>query len=373
MRDRSRHTWWLIPLALLALLVAACVSAPSTTPALLPEPLQSVAIPSIAPATVEGAAAKAETLALADQLRLRAPQPRRIVSTEGRLPGDPLRAESNAAQQEWYGMLALAQAARLTGDRGYGDALERYFAAWAPVFEPQGNPISETHFQQLILAFETGEDLLTPATHTLTLRLFQRTADVVFDRKRIRQGTDRNNWQSHRIKLGTALAFVLDDRERIAISRGVFQQHIANTLSPDGTVLDFRERDALHYVVYSLEPLLTAALIARQHGEDWYSFTTPEGASLARALQWLLPYATGERTHVEFQNTRIEFDRARARAGVPGYSGLWQPAEAATCYQLAARLDARWIDPALRLGPAPAWVELAYASPLLDAARVVPR
>lgn len=296
-----------------------------------------------------------------------------MVSTEGRLPGDPVRAESNAAQQEWYGMLALAQAARLTGDRGYGDALERYFAAWAPVFEPQGNPISETHFQQLILAFETGEDWLTPATHTLTLRLFQRTADVVFDRKRIRQGTDRNNWQSHRIKLGTALAFVLNDRERIAISRGVFQQHIANTLSPDGTVLDFRERDALHYVVYSLEPLLTAALIARQHGEDWYSFTTPEGASLARALQWLLPYATGERTHVEFQNTRVEFDRARARAGVPGYSGLWQPAEAATCYQLAARLDARWIDPALRLGPAPAWVELAYASPLLDAARVVPR
>jgi len=319
-------------------------------------------------ATVQLSPAEIEVIALAHATAARKPRAQKIISTSGRLPNDPVMKESEAARMDWYGMHAMALAAKITNDPIYGVALEDYFAAWSTVFEPQGQPIDETQFHQVVLAYESGSHYLSPPTQAMAMKMFRRMADVLFDRARIRQGTERNNWQSHRIKLATALAFSLRDPVLIAGSRGAFRQQIARNIDASGMVLDFRERDALRYVVYSLEPLLTAALIAQQHGEDWYHFEASSGASLSAALQWLAPYADGNKVHLEFQNTRIPFDRQRAAVGMPGFSGPWNPATAVTCYQIAARLDARWITRAVMLGRAPSWIELAYPSPLISAA-----
>ena len=313
--------------------------------------------------------AEAATIAFADKATTRAPHALRIVSTAGRLSSDRVAQVSHAARMDWYAMLALAQAANITGDRRYGNALETYFAAWVAIYEPQAQPIDETHFHQIVLAYEAGAQYLSVPTQVQTIKLFRRMVSVLFDSKHIQPGTDKNNWQSHRVKLATVLAFVLQEPVLIEVSRAAFRKQVAGNINADGMVLDFRERDALHYVIYSLEPLLTAALIAQQHGENWYSFKASSGASLAAALQWLAPYADGEKAHLEFQNTRIPFDRQRAQTGVPGFLGVWNPADAVTCYQLAARLDAKWIARAVRLGSAPSWVELAYPSPLIAAAQ----
>ena len=42
------------------------------------------------------------------------------------------------------------------------------------------------------------------------------------------------------------------------------KKQIAANLRPDGSSLDFHERDALHYHCYDLEPLLTLAIAASQ-------------------------------------------------------------------------------------------------------------
>ncbi len=77
----------------------------------------------------------------------------------------------------------------------------------------------------------------------------------------------------------------------LAIAYRITRQ-IAFNLCADGSTFDFEVRDALHYVTYDLEPLAIAALAAREHGEDW---VTPR---LTAAVDWLLPYARGEKTHV---------------------------------------------------------------------------
>jgi hypothetical protein len=85
-------------------------------------------------------------------------------------------------------------------------------------------------------------------------------------------------------------------------------------------VFDFHERDAIHYVTYDLDPLMMAALSAQAHGQDWFAWKSPAGANLPGALDWLAPYAKGEKVHIEFANSKIQFDRDRAAAGQKEYA-----------------------------------------------------
>lgn len=181
------------------------------------------------------------------------------------------------------------------------------------------------------------------------------------------------NWHSHRIKLAMMSAFESGDTDLIrrAVdafknqvagnmvypgSQAVYESHINNTaldkqqkstLEKDltfinnGSVYDFYQRNALHYVVYDIEPLLQAALIAAANGfqENLYRYTAENGAQLARAVKWLQPFAEGDIEHKEFVNSSIAFDAKRARAGLNGYSGNWEPIHAKGLFTLAVILD----------------------------------
>src|SRR5262249_60366790 len=110
----------------------------------------------------------------------------------------------------------------------------------------------------------------------------------------------------------------------------------------------------------ALHPPATGAIAAKVHGLNWYTMQGNNGASLDTALRWLEPYATGERVHEEFVHTTVEFDRTRAAAGLPGFSGPFDPKAGKMLYQLAARLEPRWTALAMRLGPASPWLALCF-------------
>lgn len=85
--------------------------------------------------------------------------------------------------------------------------------------------------------------------------------------------------------------------------------------------------------------MLCAATMAAAHGEDWYGASRLNG-KFSLALNWLLPYATGESVHEEFVRSSVPFDARRAAAGVEGFAGTWRPEASASVYAMAARLDA---------------------------------
>ena len=126
-----------------------------------------------------------------------------------------------------------------------------------------------------------------------------------------------NNWQSHRIKLATAGAYLSGDRRWIDAARAAFIDHVRQNVRDDGSTYDFAQRDAMHYVVYNLEPLLMAATMAARHGADWYGAPEIRGR-LASALNWLAPYARGGRQPEEFVHSSVKFDARRAAANVKG-------------------------------------------------------
>jgi hypothetical protein len=314
--------------------------------------------------------------------------------------------------KDWPRMLALALAYRMTGDRRYLAVLDPALNAWldvfglalAPVVESEAclvypvppaphcvNPIDDAELTSLILAHDLARHDLSAATSGKMARFMRNLAQSYLRDIALRNASTNpsvranaaQNWQSHRVKLATLGAFFVGDAKLEAAAHEAFMTQIDRNMNyqlwgvcangnkclttiDDGSVYDFAIRDALHYAVYDLDPLLDAALAAHAHGEDWYHYVSPHQTSLARAMAWLLPYAAGEKTHEEFVHSTIGFDRQRGDKGWKGYSGLWDRSTAETLFRKGLRLDPSLAKPAIE-----ALTKAPYAADLYDPARSV--
>jgi hypothetical protein len=239
-------------------------------------------------------------------------------------------------------MLNLALAWQITRDTRYLQAEDKFLNAWLDVYKPDFNPIDETNLSKVILAYDLTQADLAEATRGKMQGFLRAMSEGYLTQ--IQHKKDPGNWQSHRIKLATLSAFALGDPALIAQAKGVFDSHLAENLKADGSTYDFHLRDALHYDTYDLEPLMTSALAAKEHGQDWFHDTTPDGGSIPLSLDWLVPYALGNKTHEEFVHSPVKFDAQRARAGEKGYSGMWDPLTSIGLFQLATLLDPKYTD-----------------------------
>ena len=262
-----------------------------------------------------------------------------VTHTEGTLPGRGIREISSRAREDFGITLSLALAYRITGDRLYAERAEAYLLAWAGTYRWSFNPIDETGFDTLIMATDLVDGALTPDGKARIDGFWRRLSVGYLDAM---DGTPINaatNWQSHRIKLATLSAYRVGDPALIERARAAYRRHVSTNILADGSVHDFHERDAIHYVTYNLDPLMTAALAAQRHGEDWFGWRNSAGAGARDAVVWLVPYAEGRLTHEEFVNSSIKFDADRARVGQPGYAGMWDRAGAVNTLALAGLLD----------------------------------
>lgn len=288
--------------------------------------------------------------------------------TEGTLPHEGIYDQSVEAEKDLEFMRDAALVWRATGDERYLRLVDRFLLAWTTTYQPSFNPIDETHFDSLILAYDMTASALPVKTRNAATAFIAKLANGyvlrVDAQPRPLAGTYRNNWESHRVKLVAMAAFTLDDRKLINTAQRLFIEQIGENVAADGATVDFAERDALHYVAYDLQPLVIAALAARRHNRNWLAQRAQNGASLQSALDWLVPYALGEKTHEEFVHSSVAFDAKRREAGLPGYSGPWDPKDSAELFHLAARLSGRYASVALRLSPMPpAWLAVCLPLP----------
>ena len=282
----------------------------------------------------------------------RAPQPLATLHTQGTLAHQGVYDQSSKAKQDWAAALDLALGARLSGNRQWHEQAAKILAAWLQGYQSSFNPIDDAELYRLFLAFDLLAAQFKASIFPVFVEFSRRLATGYLDRMpRLKGGTATNNWQSHRVKLATLAAFMSGERSLIDAARRAFAKQLSDNITADGSVIDFYRRDALHYVVYDLEPLLMSALAAKTHGEDWYELRGSTGAGLKQALRWLEPYAMGLKTHQEFANTTVRFDRERAAASLTGFSGLWEPFNAQDTYALAARLDPDFIALSHKLTP----------------------
>jgi hypothetical protein len=182
------------------------------------------------------------------------------------------------------------------------------------------------------------------------------------------RATSYNNWHSHRLKIVGEIAFALGDTALEGYAVRGLEAQIGRNLRADGSSEDFVTRDALHYHVYDLEPLLKLAMVLkRATGADYYSYISPSGSSIQRSVQWLVPYVTGEKTHAEFVKSTVEFDRRRAQNGEAAYKAgsMFDPKNGVMTLLLAAWWDPALLATARKAGGMeerfPAWVSVVEA------------
>jgi hypothetical protein len=295
------------------------------------------------------------------------PHPLAHIHTEGTLPHQGIWDESLEAKKDLPVMLDAALAWHAGAGKPYLELSKRYLNAWVTTYQPNLNPIDETDFDALIDTYAIIAPELDAPSNAAARQFLSNWAKAYIadidahkpDSQPAPSINWRNNWQSHRVKLVVMMAFALDDPDLIAAAGRIFRAQVDINIHGDGEVLDFAQRDAMHYVIYDLGPLTRAALAARARGEDWYNYQAPGGGSIAKGYAWLRPYAAGEKPHEEFKNSTVKFDAQRAEAGIPGYSGPFDVKNAGEVYWMASKFDPSYAPLAKQLQPqAPAYLAL---------------
>jgi hypothetical protein len=246
---------------------------------------------------------------------------------------------SNLAQKDWEGMELLGLAYRITGDRKYLDADVRYFSAWADVFKPRYadlDPIDQGQTEQLIMAYDLVRDSL-PAPVVTEMNTLCRSLAEGYTKWALLSGLN-NNLESHAVELAVLASYETNDPKLEKHAENVFLSQVSHNVQKDGSVVDWHLRDALLYVDYDLKPLATGAFAAHLHGAEWFHVGGKK--TLAHAVDWLIPFATGDRQHEEFVHTTLGIDVRRADQGEKGFSGTWKPSKnAQDILGMAALMD----------------------------------
>ena len=282
------------------------------------------------------------TIAAAESALARTPGPLPVVHTEGTLPGQGIRDASILARRDLPTMLDFALAWRITGERKYLDAADRFLRAWAETYVVSLNPIDETNFDSMILAYDLTEPDLPEGTRAAMDGFLRNLATGYLDDMDGAPTHFYTNWQSHRIKIAALASFQLGDPRLIERTFEDYQKHVATNVLAEGTVFDFYERDAIHYVLYNVDPMMMAGLAAQAHGLDWFDWKNASGTGVSSVIDWLTPYVEGTKTHQEFVHSRIAFDAQRLAAGQTEYAGPWRPERAVNTLALASLLDDRY-------------------------------
>ena len=272
------------------------------------------------------------------------PEPVKRIVSEGRLYSDAEKKLSLQARRDLSKIEALGYAYALLDKVEYGEKAREFVLAWARVYEPEGNPINETEFVRLMFGYDLARALFTESRRAEADRWLLRLAEKEKTAVNPASTAAKNNHYSHRLKIIGHAAFLLSNPELGRWTAAEYKRHLDQNLYPDGTTFDFRQRDALHYHVYDLLPLVELAVAADKNGENFYAYSTPQGASLEKSIAFLIPYITGEKTHREFVHSTIKFDRERSAAGDPSIQvgAKWNPAGAKKLFDLAGHFNPRF-------------------------------
>lgn len=278
---------------------------------------------------------------VADKALNETPDPIETIVSQGVLAGNPAKTASLKALQDGDKIYALALYYKLYGKKEYLQKTEDFLLAWAKTNKPNGDPINETKLESMITGYDLVKNEVSPEGKKQIDAWVNSVYEAELNSKSAKPGktTGFNNWNSHRIKTMTLAVFTLNNPDLMKPVYPILEKQIADDLNADGSSFDFIERDALHYHTYTLEPLLRACMvIERATGKNYFTYESAKGSSIQKSVDFLVPFVTGTKTHGEFVNSKVSFDKARAANHEKGYEPgtLFEPAHGVYTLSLAA-------------------------------------
>ncbi|MBI3556933.1 MAG: alginate lyase family protein [Deltaproteobacteria bacterium] len=258
------------------------------------------------------------------------------IHLEGVLPTRPEYAESDQALRSLDRVLLWSVCARTAAPplAAKCQAIARAgVAKWIGKYaQPDGNPINESR----LLALVKSIDLLIPVmpdterrAATGWLRKLIAAGDN-FNRAQAGKEKSTNNFETWRLAIRALAARTLADKTVLASAASLLTAHVRENIQADGSTWDYHHRDALHYHVYDLQAYVEIAVFAPEVLGD-------RGlGEVLHALEFLRPFFAGERKHVEFVHSKVQFDRDRRNAGMAHFQNEnWDPKQARSLLRLA--------------------------------------
>jgi len=251
-----------------------------------------------------------------------APAPIPLITSQGLLMGDPNKMASLEALKDVDKVFSLALVATVGGEPRYREKCITFLLAWAKTNNPDGNPINETKLEDMVFAYDLiRSDISAKDRIQIDSWLSRmREQEIQHVSGRNGKGTSVNNWNTHRVKMMIMINYTLKDGKYDKHVEEQLVKQIGNNLNADGSTYDFHERDALNYHIFSIEPFLKAITVfKRATGKDYFQVTSSSGGSIKKGVDFLVPYMKGVKSHKEFLNSKVEFDRKRARNNEKGF------------------------------------------------------
>ncbi|OOQ56532.1 alginate lyase family protein [Mucilaginibacter pedocola] len=280
----------------------------------------------------------------ADAALRETPNPIAEILSQGLLAGDPRKTASLKAVEDASKTYALALAYKLSGKKEYLVKAGSFLAAWAKTNKSSGDPINDTKLEDMVTAYDLVRNDIGPESKTAIDVWMRQMADAEVNSASAKpgRGTAINNWNSHRIKMITLIAYTLHDDSYNSTIITELEKQLNVNLNADGTTHDLMERDAFHYQTYDLEPLMSAAMaIYRANGKNYFTWKTANGSTIKNCVDYMTPYMTGEKTHPEFVKSKVAFDLKRAQNNEKGYAPgtLFEPKNGIDTFALAGYFD----------------------------------
>jgi hypothetical protein len=226
----------------------------------------------------------------------------------------------------------LAQAYRLTGDERYAAHAARLVRAW--FLDPATRMNPNLNFGQFIPGRNDGRgtgiiesrDFLTVLDAVGLLRDMpawtktdQAGLEEWFRRffhwlQTSKQGKEEaaaanNHGSWYDVQAVTFALFTGDRKTAKAVLEEVRAKRIARQIEPDGRQpLELKRTKSFDYSLFNLEALFHLAALGERLGVDLWGYRTKDGRSLRKALDWLLPYALGEKEWPYEQLGKLQAD-----------------------------------------------------------------
>lgn len=281
----------------------------------------------------------AQTIAAAEPFLNSEPQPLAVIHYEGLVNTDPRRIAAVEKLRTMDEVAALLQRWQVREDPVAAATMLRHVAAWADTYHVTGNDVNENKLVPLLVAWhalraQAPADMQAPVMAWITDMGKRHAHEVAASRH------FTNRYTKH-VRLAMYCGLACERPEWVALGREGIERFVSASLRADGTSLDLERRDTLTYHCSALGPALEMAMLMGDEGRALYTWVAPEGGSIKKSVDYVIPFATGEQTHAEWVHTTVDLDRRRAAAGLEKYRAgrLFEPIQAAGLLEAASAFE----------------------------------
>jgi hypothetical protein len=278
------------------------------------------------------------------------PRPVEIIHYEGLVNTDPKRIACVEHLKDMTGAAILVRYWQATGNAQAARTLKEFILAWTGTYKLTGNDVNENKFFPLLVAYESLREELFDDQERAKVDAWVRELGELHHKEVLRSRHFTNRYTKH-VRLLAMCARILDNESWALAARHGVKRFVTNSLYADGESLDLKRRDTLTYHGSSLKPPLDLAMLAGEDGYALYTWESPKGGSLKKSVDYVVPYAMGEKTHKEWVNSKVDLDRRRAEAGLEKYrpGRLYEPRNALELMEKAGYFDPELMKVVLHL------------------------